>query len=343
MTANSLIALPLPLISAALCAVLAGLLARLDLGVAATSRLLAALFGVFALEASLVALRFGYGVDAFIPLQRVLPLFAGPLLYLACLSLAVTPARLRRQTALHLGAAVAIAVGVELVPRVIAALDAGILASYLGYAVALLAIWRGGPDRLVRARLDLSRRISRWILWAALLLVALSVLDTAIALGFLQGQPQRSIQLISYGSLALIAVLVALLAGLPRLPPRPSPASRPVTAVDGAQIEAAAHALLTQTELYLEPDLSLERLAKRLRLPARTLSAAINERRQMNVSQYVNGFRLAHAARLLTESEASVETVLAASGFLTRSNFYREFQRVYGVTPGAFRKGEPPK
>lgn len=338
MNETPLIALPLPLITAALCAVLAGLLARLDLGVAAASRLLSALFGVFALEAALVALRFGYGVEAFIPLQRVLPLFVGPLLYLSFVSLAVPAERFARRVAVHLGAAGAIAVGVELLPHAIAALDAATTASYLFYAVALVLLWRAGPNRLERARLDLSLSLSRWILWGALFLFALSVLDTAIAVSFLQGAPQRSVELISYGSIVLIAVLVALLAALPRVAARPPLPDRPEPASDGAAIEAAARALLTETALYLDPDLSLERLARRLHVPARSLSAAINETRQMNVSQYVNGFRLAHAARLLGESEASVAAVMVQSGFLTRSNFYREFQRVYGVTPGAFRK-----
>jgi AraC-like DNA-binding protein len=59
----------------------------------------------------------------------------------------------------------------------------------------------------------------------------------------------------------------------------------------------------------------------------------------MNMSQYVNGFRLDHAARLLRETNDSVTQVMSQSGFLTRSNFYREFQRVYRQTPAQYREG----
>ena len=72
---------------------------------------------------------------------------------------------------------------------------------------------------------------------------------------------------------------------------------------------------------------------------ARNLSAAINQSKGMNVSQYVNGFRLAHAATSLRETQLSVTEIAALSGFLSRSNFYREFQRSYGQSPVTYRQG----
>jgi AraC-like DNA-binding protein len=78
-------------------------------------------------------------------------------------------------------------------------------------------------------------------------------------------------------------------------------------------------------------------LAKRLQVPSRALSLAINQVKGMNVSQYVNDFRLDHAAKLLAEGQGSVAEVMDQSGFLTRSNFYREFQRRFDMTPAAYR------
>jgi AraC-like DNA-binding protein len=46
---------------------------------------------------------------------------------------------------------------------------------------------------------------------------------------------------------------------------------------------------------------------------------------------------LAHAAEMLLKSDDPVAQISEKSGFLTRSNFYREFQRVYGTTPAAYR------
>ena len=96
--------------------------------------------------------------------------------------------------------------------------------------------------------------------------------------------------------------------------------------------------MLEKSQLYLDPDLSVQRLARRLHLPVRTLSSAINQSEGINVSQWVNGFRLAHAAQLLETTKAPVSDVMTQSGFLTRSNFYREFQRVYGQSPASYRQ-----
>jgi len=94
---------------------------------------------------------------------------------------------------------------------------------------------------------------------------------------------------------------------------------------------------LKESKLYLDTNLTLERLAKRLHVPARALSEAVNQTQNMNVSQYVNGFRLRHAAMLLQTSKLNVTQVMEQSGFLTRSNFYREFERVYALSPIEYR------
>ncbi|MEM8539331.1 MAG: AraC family transcriptional regulator [Pseudomonadota bacterium] len=73
-------------------------------------------------------------------------------------------------------------------------------------------------------------------------------------------------------------------------------------------------------------------------VPTRSLSAAVNRTRGMNLSQYVNQFRLAHAARLLTDTDESVTAISLGSGFMARSNFYREFQRVYKQSPIEYRE-----
>jgi transcriptional regulator GlxA family with amidase domain len=55
------------------------------------------------------------------------------------------------------------------------------------------------------------------------------------------------------------------------------------------------------------------------------------------MSQYVNEFRLAHAARLLADTDESVANIATQSGFIARSNFYRAFQRIYGQSPIEYR------
>jgi transcriptional regulator GlxA family with amidase domain len=73
----------------------------------------------------------------------------------------------------------------------------------------------------------------------------------------------------------------------------------------------------------------------------RNLSAVINQSKGMIVSQYVNRFRLDHAAQLLKTTQISVTDIATQSGFLTWSNFYREFQRRYGKSPATYRRSSP--
>lgn len=340
MDSPGLLSFPLPMLTALLCCVIAGLVWRLNLGARRSSVTFAVLFGLCALEAGLVGVRFGYGTTALIPVQRVLPLFLGPLMYLGFAALTRSGARFTRSLALHLGAPVLVMGLFWALSRDLRQLDWVISASYVVYIVALARLWRGGPDALTHARVGVARSLNNWILRGIGLLGFVLSLDTAIAVDFAVNQGVHVTTLISYGTVPLILVLLAILVTLPRMVAQPVAVRRDLPAADLAEaagIERKLAALMTADQLFLDPDLTVQRLARRLHLPARAVSAAVNRTRGMNMSQYVNTFRLAHAAERLVASRASVKDIAEASGFLTRSNFYREFQRVYGMSPTAYR------
>jgi AraC-like DNA-binding protein len=99
--------------------------------------------------------------------------------------------------------------------------------------------------------------------------------------------------------------------------------------------------LLRVRQLFRDPNLTLERIARRAGIPARQISGAINRVHGRNVSQFVNEYRVAEAARRLVETEDSITTVMLESGFQTKSNFNREFLRVTGMSPSAYRRSGP--
>ncbi|MCG8595591.1 MAG: AraC family transcriptional regulator [Kiloniellales bacterium] len=90
---------------------------------------------------------------------------------------------------------------------------------------------------------------------------------------------------------------------------------------------------------YLDPDLTLTRLARRLQVPVKQLSAAINRAKGENVSRLVNGYRIRHACEQLANGE-TVTSAMLNSGFNTKSNFNREFARVVGQSPSAFLRSK---
>lgn len=331
---------PLPILTFLLSSVASGLIWRADLGQVWANRFFASFFLVLAVGALMVGLRFGYGVDQFIPLQRALPLFAGPLVYLGFACFAVGSGRVPRLALIHLGVAVLIVAFAPIAFADLLDLDVIVALSYLVYAGLLLRLWGRGPNGLPHARIESATALRRWMLGAVALLVVFALADTAIALSFAAQRAGDAMSLISAGAvvmaLGLIVVIVTVSKGGGRFTSQVT-VVRTKPEPDADALEARTRALLLDTQLYLDTELTVDRLAKRLQVPSRALSLAINQVKGMNVSQYVNDFRLDHAAKLLAEGQGSVAEVMDQSGFLTRSNFYREFQRRFDMTPAAYR------
>lgn len=91
-------------------------------------------------------------------------------------------------------------------------------------------------------------------------------------------------------------------------------------------------------KLYRDPDLTLRRLSRRLGVPSRHISIAINRIFRHNISQFVNEFRIQEAMRLLQTTDMPITTVMFECGFQTKSNFNREFARVTGASPSDYRR-----
>lgn len=312
--------------------VAAGLVAQRSFGVLASKILFVSFLGLIALGSLMVGLRFGYRIETLVPLQRVLPLFGGPLVYLGFAVLSVSQARANRRTLIHLGIAAIVAILLHFAAAQFIGTDVILAASSLIYGGLILGLWWQGPNHLRRARLEIVPGLRIGMLVAAGFLLISALLDGAIALSFAMRGESAAVQLISVASIILALGMAALIYFLGR--GKRTAASLPAVE-DG--VEAQIREMMEKSQLYLDTELTVERLAKRMSLPVRTVSAAINTETGLNVSQYVNHFRLEHAAKLLVETKDSVAVIMDRSGFLTRSNFYREFQRVYGQSPAAYR------
>jgi AraC-like DNA-binding protein len=342
-----LAALPLPFMTFIL-AIFAGvLLLRQNPGPFAARLFFAAFLAVMALGSLMLGLRFGYGMPGLITLQRALPLFLGPLLYLGFASLSAPPRALMVKSVLHLTAAITLVLLSSGLGRPIGLgpgfADATIATSYLTYTVLLARIWWRGPNGVTRARLEVAAGMARWAGVAAGFLMFTLIFDMLIAAFFARQRSAEAVALISVGAVLMTALLLAVIyrLSLRTRPPTAPKASVPRVgsslARDPAEVLAAAQDLLNRESLFVDTALTADRLARRLRLPTRALSEAVNQRLGISISQYVNGFRLRRAAELLAGTDLDLATVMAQSGFLTRSNFYREFQREYAQTPVAYR------
>ncbi|AYV56769.1 helix-turn-helix domain-containing protein [Leptospira kmetyi] len=96
--------------------------------------------------------------------------------------------------------------------------------------------------------------------------------------------------------------------------------------------------LMRRERYYLDEDLTLGRLAEELEIHTHQLSEILNQKLGKTFREYVAGFRLEEAARILIEEpQRSVLSAAYASGFNSKSAFHKLFQERFGCTPTMFR------
>ncbi|MCW7458514.1 helix-turn-helix domain-containing protein [Leptospira bandrabouensis] len=96
--------------------------------------------------------------------------------------------------------------------------------------------------------------------------------------------------------------------------------------------------IMNLEQLYLNENLSLPILAKRLDLHTHQLSEILNVHLNSTFRNYVNHFRLQEAARLLLEKpDMTIISVIYASGFNSKSSFHKLFLDRFGQSPQNYR------
>jgi AraC-like DNA-binding protein len=100
---------------------------------------------------------------------------------------------------------------------------------------------------------------------------------------------------------------------------------------------AALDAFINDTHLYTYSNLTLARVARRLSVPVRNVSNAINNTTSENFSRYIKGFRIRHTQEALHETELSITEIMFETGFVSKSSFNTEVRRLTGKTPSQFR------
>lgn len=95
--------------------------------------------------------------------------------------------------------------------------------------------------------------------------------------------------------------------------------------------------LIRDEQPYLCNELTLSALAQQVGLNTHNLSQLLNGHLGTSYHDYINRFRVTHAAQLLEETTQSVEEIAYQSGFGTRAAFYTAFKKYHQVTPAKWR------
>jgi AraC-like DNA-binding protein len=95
---------------------------------------------------------------------------------------------------------------------------------------------------------------------------------------------------------------------------------------------------MTEHQLFLHSNLTLPELAKHIASSPQYVSQVLNEYEGQNFFDYVNGFRIDFAKQLLANTSHSIIDITYASGFNSKSAFYKAFKKSTGLTPAQFRR-----
>ncbi len=292
------------------------------------------LLAVCAIQALVITLTQHYGITALQFVQPITAVVIPPLSWLTFQSAVLRPLAPRRDI-LHV---FGLALTIFCVFSFPLALDVLLPTIFAGYGASILiCIFR--EETLPLARLasgPLPARIWK-VIGALLILSALSDISIAIALdlGFTGFRPM----IVSVSaSLTLLGIgLLSISRDAKGVTEEDSATPEPSIGPSEEDIDMVARldALIESKSLHLDPDLTLTRLARRLHVPIKQLSAAINKVKGENVSRYVNNFRIHNACTCLSQGETVTKAMLN-SGFNTKSNFNREFVRIMGKSPTSF-------
>jgi AraC-like DNA-binding protein len=90
-------------------------------------------------------------------------------------------------------------------------------------------------------------------------------------------------------------------------------------------------------EQHLASPIRVPELARRLGLSESAFSRLFKKCTNSTVPQYVNRLRVAHACRLLAETDKTVAEIVRLCGYVSPSHFQRQFKKYHRRTPQAYR------
>ncbi len=107
------------------------------------------------------------------------------------------------------------------------------------------------------------------------------------------------------------------------------------------QLLSALKVAMEEDKTFLDPELSLPRLAQELGCSVNHLSQAINAGHNLSFFDYINRYRVAEAARMLRQKDCQFPAILDVAlsvGFNSTSTFYTAFKKATGQTPAKYRR-----
>lgn len=101
--------------------------------------------------------------------------------------------------------------------------------------------------------------------------------------------------------------------------------------------------LMEHEQLFMNPELTLTDISKKLQTNSAVISRSINQGFHMNFNDFVNQFRIEAVRKLLEAGEHRKSTLLGLAfdcGFNSKATFNRAFKKVTGITPKEYLRNQ---
>lgn len=98
---------------------------------------------------------------------------------------------------------------------------------------------------------------------------------------------------------------------------------------------------MDQKQPYLDTELTLSKLARIVGTNRTDLSQILNNQTKVNFSKWLSVYRVNHIiCQIKLHPEKSLEELYPASGFASRTSFFRQFREVTGKSPREYWESE---
>ncbi len=123
------------------------------------------------------------------------------------------------------------------------------------------------------------------------------------------------------------------------LAPQVKYANKKIDTSKATTIADTLKTLFEEKQIHLNKNLKLSDVAKELQISSHSLSQYLNDNAGQSFSNFVNGYRLESAIKMLYSNKVlSIEGIGNECGFKSNTSFYNAFKKHKGMTPAQFKR-----
>lgn len=218
-----------------------------------------------------------------------------------------------------------------------------IYVEWLVYIIAAVVMIKHLFARLVNVNPSVRASLKMSDKWLLVIVGANIVIFISFALALFAGRYSNYFSGSLIFSFLLYAVIFVLLyRKKPEELLHPAPARQPSQKVSDEFAVVALGKLeqaMTEQEIYKNPNLSLNELAKAVNISGHQLSQLLNDKVGKNFTSYINEYRINKACTMMAANHPfSLEAIGYEVGFNSKSTFYAAFKKLKGTTPSLYKE-----